>query len=71
MVVVLLVSGTQMLMLGVIGEYLWRNLDETRKRPPYIIAQTIKAPGAQRPADTPDGTQTNPVTKDQADSEEI
>jgi dolichol-phosphate mannosyltransferase len=26
-----------MLMLGIIGEYLWRILDETRKRPPYIV----------------------------------
>lgn len=43
MVVVLILSGTQMFMLGVIGEYLWRNLDETRKRPPYIIEQTIKS----------------------------
>ena len=33
MVVVLFVSGIQLIMLGVIGEYLWRNFDETRKRP--------------------------------------
>lgn len=37
MVVVLVVSGVQMLMMGVLGEYLWRALDETRRRPPYII----------------------------------
>ena len=30
-------AGIQMLMLGVLGEYLWRTLDETRKRPPYVI----------------------------------
>jgi len=29
--------GIIMLMLGIIGEYLWRILDETRNRPPYII----------------------------------
>jgi len=29
--------GMIMLMLGVIGEYLWRILDETRKRPTYLI----------------------------------
>jgi polyisoprenyl-phosphate glycosyltransferase len=37
MVVLLVVSGAQMVMTGVLGEYLWRNLDETRKRPRFII----------------------------------
>lgn len=37
MIVVLLVSGVQMVMIGILGEYLWRNLDETRKRPRFII----------------------------------
>jgi dolichol-phosphate mannosyltransferase len=37
MVVVLVVGGIQMLMLGVLGEYVWRALDETRRRPRYLI----------------------------------
>ena len=37
MVVVLVVGGIQMLMMGVLGEYLWRALDESRQRPRYII----------------------------------
>jgi len=37
MVVVLLLSGVQMLMIGVVGEYLWRVLDQVRNRQPYII----------------------------------
>ncbi|MFO7524945.1 MAG: glycosyltransferase family 2 protein [Ignavibacteriaceae bacterium] len=37
MVLVLVLSGFQMLMLGIIGEYLWRTLDQVRSRPPYII----------------------------------
>ena len=37
MVVVLLVGGMQMVMMGVLGEYLWRALDESRRRPRYII----------------------------------
>ncbi|MEO1287652.1 MAG: glycosyltransferase family 2 protein [Chloroflexota bacterium] len=37
MVVLLVVSGAQMVMIGILGEYLWRNLDETRKRPRYIV----------------------------------
>jgi len=41
-VVVLLLSGFQMLMLGIIGEYLWRNLDETRKRPLFIIDEVYE-----------------------------
>jgi dolichol-phosphate mannosyltransferase len=36
-VVVLLLGGFQMLMMGVLGEYLWRALDEARRRPRYII----------------------------------
>jgi dolichol-phosphate mannosyltransferase len=32
-----LTSGVQMLMLGVLGEYLWRALDETRRRPGFVI----------------------------------
>lgn len=41
MVVVLVLAGVQMIMLGVIGEYMWRNLDESRKRPLYIIDEII------------------------------
>jgi polyisoprenyl-phosphate glycosyltransferase len=37
MVVVLLVGGLQMVMMGVLGEYVWRALDESRRRPRYII----------------------------------
>jgi len=43
MIVVLILSGSQMLMLGIIGEYLWRNLEETRRRPRYIISNIIQA----------------------------
>ena len=37
MVAVLLIGGGQMIMLGVLGEYLWRTLDESRRRPRYFI----------------------------------
>lgn len=37
MVVVLFVGGVQMLMLGVLGEYLWRINSEVRGRPQYIV----------------------------------
>lgn len=37
MVVFLLVAAFQMISIGIIGEYLWRNLEASRKRPAYII----------------------------------
>jgi len=37
MILILVLSGFQMLMLGIIGEYLWRTLDQVRRRPKYII----------------------------------
>lgn len=37
MVAIMFTSGVQMLTLGVIGEYLWRNFDESRKRPLYVL----------------------------------
>ena len=42
MVVVLIIGGGQMLMLGVLGEYLWRALDEARRRPRYLIENATK-----------------------------
>jgi polyisoprenyl-phosphate glycosyltransferase len=37
MVVLLLVGGLQMMMMGILGEYVWRSLDEARSRPRFII----------------------------------
>lgn len=39
MIVVLLLGGFQLLMLGLLGEYLWRTFDEVRGRPRYIIEE--------------------------------
>ncbi len=36
-VIILVLSGIQMMMIGVIGEYLWRTLDQVKNRPQYII----------------------------------
>jgi len=41
MTVVLVVSGVQLITLGIFGEYLWRNFDETRKRPSFVVDQLI------------------------------
>jgi polyisoprenyl-phosphate glycosyltransferase len=43
MVVVLFVSAFQMIALGIIGEYVWRTLDASRKRPNFVV-ETILTP---------------------------
>ena len=48
-VVVLIAAGVQMLILGIIGEYMWRNLDETRRRPRFIIERVIQHERADPP----------------------
>jgi dolichol-phosphate mannosyltransferase len=50
MVVVLVLGGFQMLMMGVLGEYLWRTLDEARRRPRYIIEADTRPDRKQEPA---------------------
>jgi dolichol-phosphate mannosyltransferase len=37
MIVILLIGGLIMVMLGVIGEYVWRINEEVRKRPNYVV----------------------------------
>jgi dolichol-phosphate mannosyltransferase len=50
MVVLLIVSGAQLLVMGVIGEYLWRNLDETRRRPRFIVEAVLEPESRPRPS---------------------
>ncbi|MBR3508384.1 MAG: glycosyltransferase family 2 protein [Lachnospiraceae bacterium] len=42
MSVVLFSAGLILSMLGMLGEYLWRTLDASRKRPPFIIEDIIE-----------------------------
>lgn len=42
MCVVLCASGVIMLMLGILGEYIWRTLDAARTRPPYIVDEVVE-----------------------------
>ena len=42
MIVVLILGGTQLLVLGVLGEYLWRALDASRSRPAFVVHEEIR-----------------------------
>ncbi|MBQ8527186.1 MAG: glycosyltransferase [Lachnospiraceae bacterium] len=43
MCVVLFSFGVLMLMMGILGEYVWRALDASRNRPPYLIDEIKKS----------------------------
>lgn len=43
MVAVLILGGAILVMIGILGEYIWRNLDEARARPLYVIDRTVNA----------------------------
>jgi dolichol-phosphate mannosyltransferase len=45
-------SGIQMLALGIVGQYVWRALDEARRRPAYLIEAVA---GDVTTAERPDG----------------
>jgi glycosyltransferase involved in cell wall biosynthesis len=42
MIVILVFSGLQLLMLGIIGEYLWRAFEQVKNRPKFIIKEYDK-----------------------------
>ena len=46
MAVVLFLGGCQMMMLGIIGEYLGRIFNETKGRPLYVVERHIPSGGA-------------------------
>lgn len=48
--VVLLVGGMQLIVIGVLGEYLARVYDETKGRPNYLVAETTSRAAARGPA---------------------
>lgn len=48
LVIVLLLGGTQLTMVGVMGEYLWRSVEESRGRPLYVV-RDVRVAGSSQP----------------------
>jgi len=42
------IGGLQLLVLGVVGEYIGRILKESRKRPGFVVSATNMEPGSQK-----------------------
>ena len=55
-VAVVVIGGIQMIMLGILGEYMWRTLNEARRRPQYLIesitGEVPEKPAARRTSDS-------------------
>ena len=47
MTVLLFSSGVVMLMLGMLGEYIWRALDASSNRPPFLIEEILDDDGSK------------------------
>jgi dolichol-phosphate mannosyltransferase len=48
MIMILVMGGFQMIMLGIIGEYLWRTLAQVRRRDSYLIDAIYEPKAAPR-----------------------
>jgi dolichol-phosphate mannosyltransferase len=53
MLTVLMLGGVQLVMIGVLGEYLGRILEEARARPLYIVERTLGLTALDRSGETP------------------
>ena len=51
-VVVLVLGGVQMMMLGILGEYLWRTLEAARARPIYFLEESSTREAGQETEST-------------------
>lgn len=49
MVTILVIGGVQMMMLGVLGEYLWRTLNEVRRRHLFIVEDDVSCSTSDSP----------------------
>jgi polyisoprenyl-phosphate glycosyltransferase len=46
-VIVLILSGVQLIVLGTLGEYVWRTLDTGRNRPTYLVDKVTPPPDSR------------------------
>jgi len=46
-VIVLILSGVQLIVLGTLGEYVWRTLDTGRNRPTYLVDKVAPPPDSR------------------------
>ncbi|NQT23017.1 MAG: hypothetical protein HQ579_06230 [Candidatus Omnitrophica bacterium] len=44
-VLILVMGGIQLMILGMVGEYLWRSLEETRRRPLFFVEKRTNKKG--------------------------
>ncbi len=44
MAAIMVLSGVQLIALGILGEYVWRTLDAARRRPSFIVGETRNLP---------------------------
>ena len=61
MVFVLLLGGVQLMVIGVLGEYLGRVYDEVKGRPLYLVAEEVGGEADARPADGATGSRSSVV----------
>jgi polyisoprenyl-phosphate glycosyltransferase len=59
-------SGLQLVATAIVGEYVWRTLDEARRRPAYLIEATtadatMPPPGRAEPINRPFASEDNPA----------
>jgi len=53
LVALLIVGGTQLIVTGLIGEYIWRVLEESRRRPVFVVASALNCEATTAPWLTP------------------
>jgi dolichol-phosphate mannosyltransferase len=55
MIAILILGGSQLLTISIMSEYIWWALDETRRRPKYIIELSSQPINAAPAFPSPDG----------------
>ena len=57
---VVLLAGVQLLILGVMGEYLGRMFLSANQKPQYVVREVLRAEGASQAADAPEASRAAP-----------